>query len=65
MMFWRHSEDHYALITVATLLRILSPLADNRIDLAPWLAGATWSCAFGLFAIAYGFVGQDPRDKND
>jgi len=46
----------YGLITVAALLRILSPLAGNRIDLALWLAGAAWSCAFGLFAVFYGLV---------
>ena len=46
----------YGLITVAALLRILSPLAGNRIDLALWLAGTAWSCAFGLFAVFYGLV---------
>jgi uncharacterized protein involved in response to NO len=36
----------YGLITIAALVRILSPLAGDRIDLALWLAGAAWSCAF-------------------
>ena len=49
------------LITVAALLRILSPLAGNPIDLALWLAGAAWSCAFGLFAVFYGLVLVRPR----
>jgi uncharacterized protein involved in response to NO len=54
----------YALITAAALLRILSPLAGNRIDLALWLAGAAWSCAFGLFAVFYGLVLVRPRVRD-
>jgi uncharacterized protein involved in response to NO len=54
----------YGLITVAALLRILSPLTGNRIDLALWLAGAAWSCAFGLFAVFYGLVLMRPRVRN-
>jgi uncharacterized protein involved in response to NO len=55
----------YALITAAALLRILSPLAGNRIDLALWLAGAAWSCAFGLFAVFYGLVLVRPRVRDE
>jgi uncharacterized protein involved in response to NO len=51
----------YGLITVAALLRTLSPLAGDRIDIALWLAGAAWSCAFGLFAVFYGLVLMRPR----
>jgi uncharacterized protein involved in response to NO len=54
----------YGLITVAAVFRILSPLAGNRIDLALWLAGAAWSCAFGLFAVFYGLVLVRPRVRN-
>jgi len=44
----------YLLITIAAVLRILSPFAGDQSTLALWLAGAAWSCAFGLFALAYG-----------
>jgi uncharacterized protein involved in response to NO len=54
----------YGLITVAALLRILSPLAGDRIDLALGLSGAAWSCAFGLFAVFYGFVLMRPRVRD-
>ena len=46
----------YGLITLATLLRILTPLAGDLTELMRWLAGAAWSCAFGLFAVFYGLV---------
>jgi uncharacterized protein involved in response to NO len=55
----------YGLITVAALLRILSPLAGDLIELALWLAGAAWSCAFGLFAVVYGFVLAPPRVQDE
>jgi uncharacterized protein involved in response to NO len=55
------TKEIYGLITVAALLRILSPLAGDLIELALWLAGAAWSCAFGLFAVVYGFVLARPR----
>jgi uncharacterized protein involved in response to NO len=51
----------YILVTIAAVLRILSPLAGDRIELALWLAGAAWSGAFGLFAILYGSVLARPR----
>ena len=55
----------YGLITVAALLRILSPLAGDQLELALWLAGTAWSCAFGLFAVFYGFVLVRPRVRNE
>jgi uncharacterized protein involved in response to NO len=55
----------YGLITVAALLRILSPLAGNRVALSLWLAGASWSCAFGLFAVFYGLVLVRPRVRDE
>jgi uncharacterized protein involved in response to NO len=55
----------YGLVAVATVLRILSPLAGNRVDLALWLAGAAWSWAFGLFAIFYGLVLMQPRVRDE
>jgi uncharacterized protein involved in response to NO len=54
----------YGLITVAALLRILSPFAGDRVDLALWLAGASWSCAFGPFAVFYGLVLVRPRVRD-
>jgi uncharacterized protein involved in response to NO len=44
----------YALVTIAAVLRVVSPLAGDRFELALWLAGAAWSAAFGLFAVLYG-----------
>jgi uncharacterized protein involved in response to NO len=55
----------YALITIAAVLRLLSPLAGDQIELALWLAGAAWSCAFGLFAVVYGFVLALPRVQDE
>ena len=55
----------YALITLAAVLRVLSPLAGDRIELALWLAGAAWSGAFGLFAVFYGRVLTRPRVRNE
>ena len=55
----------YGLITLATLLRILTPLAGDLIELALWLADAAWSCAFGLFAVFYGLVLVRPRFRDE
>ena len=55
----------YALITLAAVLRVLSPLAGDRIELALWLAGAAWSSAFGLFAVFYGRILTRPRVRNE
>lgn len=54
----------YVLITVAAVLRVFSPLAGNRIELALWLAGTAWTGAFGLFAIRYGPALARPRVRD-
>jgi uncharacterized protein involved in response to NO len=46
-------------------LRVLSPLAGDRTELALWLAGAAWSGAFGLFAVFYGHVLVRPRVRDE
>ena len=51
----------YVLITLAAVLRVLSPLAGEQMELALWLAGAAWSGAFGLFVILYGRALACPR----
>jgi uncharacterized protein involved in response to NO len=55
----------YCLITVAAVLRVVSPLAGDRTEIALWLAGAAWSGAFGLFAVFYGRVLIRPRVRNE
>jgi uncharacterized protein involved in response to NO len=55
----------YLLITVAAVLRVLSPLAGERAELTLWLAGASWTGAFGLFAIFYGRILVRPRVRGD
>jgi uncharacterized protein involved in response to NO len=55
----------YALITLAAVLRVVSPLVGNWTELALWLAGAAWSGAFGLFAVSYGLVLTRPRVRNE
>jgi uncharacterized protein involved in response to NO len=44
----------YVLVTIAALLRVLSPLAGAQMMLTLCAAGAAWTAAFGLFAILYG-----------
>jgi len=51
----------YVLVTIASVLRILSPFAGGRTELVLWLAGFAWTGAFGLFAILYGRVLTGPR----
>jgi uncharacterized protein involved in response to NO len=51
----------YVLITLAAVLRVLSPLAGDQVVLVLMLAGAAWSAAFGLFAIVYGGALTRPR----
>ncbi len=51
----------YVLITLAAVLRVLSPLAGEGADFVLPLAGAAWSGAFGLFAICYGRALACPR----
>jgi len=55
----------YGLITAAAVLRVLSPLAGDRTELALWFAGAAWSGAFGLFAVFYGRVLARPRVRDE
>ena len=55
----------YALITVAAVLRVFSPLAGDRAELALWLAGAAWTGAFGLFAVFYGRALARPRVRDE
>ncbi|HVJ24675.1 MAG TPA: NnrS family protein [Burkholderiales bacterium] len=44
----------YVLITLAALLRVLSPLAGAQTVLVTSLAGLAWSAAFATFALHYG-----------
>jgi uncharacterized protein involved in response to NO len=55
----------YLLVTVAAVLRVLSPLAGERADLTLWLAGTSWTGAFGLFAIVYGRILVRPRVRGE
>ena len=51
----------YALVTLAALLRVLSPFAGTQMMHVLWAAGTSWTAAFGLFAILYGKVLTQPR----
>jgi len=51
----------YALVTLAALLRVLSPLAGAQMMIILWAAGTLWTAAFGSFAILYGRVLTQPR----
>jgi len=51
----------YVLVTLAALLRLGAPLADEDAMDLTWAAGAAWSGAFGLFAILYGRLLLRPR----
>lgn len=51
----------FGLVTMAAILRVLSPFAGAQIRLALWAAGAAWSGAFGLFAVSYGGALVQPR----
>ncbi|HEX5766792.1 MAG TPA: NnrS family protein [Burkholderiales bacterium] len=44
----------YVLVTLAALLRVLSPLAGAHAVTVNSLAGLAWSGAFGTFALHYG-----------
>jgi uncharacterized protein involved in response to NO len=48
-------------VTLAALLRVLSPLTGAQMMVMLWAAGASSSAAFGLFAILYGGVLTQPR----
>jgi uncharacterized protein involved in response to NO len=51
----------YLLVTLAALLRVLSPFAGNSLGVILWLAGAAWTGAFGLFVLFYGGPLMRPR----
>ena len=51
----------YGLITIAAVLRILSPFAGAETEPALWAAGIAWSGAFGLFAGSYGVALVQPQ----
>ena len=51
----------YVLVTLAAFLRVLSPLAGAQMMLMLWAAAASWTAAFGSFAILYGRVLTQPR----
>ena len=59
------TEAIYVLITLAALSRVLSPLAGDEADLALWLAGISWTAAFGLFVACYGGPLAQPRVVGD
>jgi uncharacterized protein involved in response to NO len=44
----------YVLITLAAVLRVVSPLAGAQAVLVTSLAGLAWSAAFAVFALHYG-----------
>lgn len=50
----------YALVTLAVLLRLAVPLAENLALHLTWCAGAAWSAAFGLFVVFYGRLLMPP-----
>jgi uncharacterized protein involved in response to NO len=51
----------YGLITLAAILRLLSPLAGANYMLALVVAAGAWSGAFGLFVLIYGPLLLSPR----
>jgi len=51
----------FGFVTAAAILRVLSPFAGTQMELALWVSGAAWSCAFGLFALYYGAALVQPR----
>jgi uncharacterized protein involved in response to NO len=51
----------YGLVTIAAILRVLSPFADTQTERALWVAAVAWSGAFGLFALFYGTALVQPR----
>jgi uncharacterized protein involved in response to NO len=55
----------YFLVTLAAVLRVLSPFAGEGAEVTLWLAGASWTGAFGLFAIFYGNILVRPRVRGD
>jgi uncharacterized protein involved in response to NO len=52
----------YILVTIAAVLRVLSPLAA---EILLWLASVSWTGAFGLFAVFYGRILMRPRVEGE
>ncbi len=50
----------YGLVTIAAILRVLSPFAGAHGDVVLWTAGAAWAVAFGLFVFFYGVALVEP-----
>lgn len=50
----RGTQAIYLLVTLGAALRLLAPLAGAQAMAVTWVAGAAWSGAFALFAVAYG-----------
>ena len=50
----RGTHAIYLLVTLGAMLRLLAPLAGAQAMAVTWIAGAAWSGAFALFAVAYG-----------
>ena len=55
------TDTIYIFITLAAVLRVIVPLTGGGMELVLSLAGASWSVAFGLFAILYGRALASPR----
>lgn len=51
----------YLLITLAALLRVLSPMTSGAEAIVLLTAGAAWTAAYALFAIFYGRALVQPR----
>jgi len=51
----------YGLVTIAAILRVLSPLVGAQMEPGLWASGAAWSGAFALFALFYGVPLLQPR----
>jgi uncharacterized protein involved in response to NO len=60
----RGTTTIYALITVATVLRLIAPLGAPHYMLLLTVAGAAWSGAFGLFVVLYAQVLMHPRVRD-
>ena len=57
----RGTQAIYLLVTLGTVLRLLAPLAGAQAMTVTLFAGAAWSSAFALFALAYGPSLNRPR----
>lgn len=55
----------YILVTAATILRLVAPLAGAHVLLLLSVAGVSWCASFGLFVIFYGAALTRPRGGNE